>query len=73
MTDTKSYLGDILATSFYDTSYYGDTKLFFRHDWMENDLQIHPEWIIQMKEKGKLKDMMVTDKCGINIPNKTCD
>ncbi len=49
-------IGSLYGRSKFVTSKWGDTSLFFRHDDMEHDFKIHPEW--RPKEVGKniLKD-----------------
>jgi len=37
-------LGDIIATDNCVTSHYGDTKLAFKHQWIEEDIDMKPEW-----------------------------
>ena len=37
-------LGHITTTSNCHTSKYGDTKLAFRHQWVEEDMEMKPEW-----------------------------
>ena len=37
-------LGNIVTSDDCVTSYYGDTKLFFKHQYIEEDAQLKPEW-----------------------------
>lgn len=37
-------IAEITTTSEMTTSYWGDEKMYFRHQRMEDDLAIHPEW-----------------------------
>ena len=37
-------LGDVIASEKCTSSLYGDTKLFFKHQWIEDDLALKPEW-----------------------------
>ena len=41
---TGSLLGTITTTGKCITSYYGDTKLFFRHRPIKDDIERRPEW-----------------------------
>jgi len=38
------YIGDLIITSKLTSSNWGDSHLFFRHQLMDDDLKIHPEW-----------------------------
>ena len=38
------YIGDIVTTSEMTTSSFGDTELFFRHEVLDEDLALRPEW-----------------------------
>ena len=37
-------LGDVITTDKCISSYYGDTRLFFKHQWIEADAELKPEW-----------------------------
>lgn len=37
-------LGDVVTIDHCVSSYFGDTKLFFRHQWLEEDIALRPEW-----------------------------
>ena len=37
-------LGDVITTDECISSYYGDTRLFFKHQWIEADAELKPEW-----------------------------
>lgn len=37
-------LGDVVTSSECLTSLYGDTKLAFKHQWIEDDVALKPEW-----------------------------
>ena len=37
-------LGDVVTTEKCVTSYYGDTKLFFQHQYIKEDIKLRPEW-----------------------------
>ena len=37
-------IGKIVTTSETTTSYWGDEHMYFRHQRMDDDLAIHPEW-----------------------------
>ena len=37
-------LGNIVTTDNCVTSLYGDTKMFFKHQWIEDDIALKPEW-----------------------------
>lgn len=53
--------------SAFGSSMYGDTKLHFRHQQMENDFVDHPEWIAQI---GSRMDVVGgTGDCGVQIPH----
>lgn len=41
---TESYIADIVMTSEMTTSVWGDQNMFFRHQDMKDDIEIHPEW-----------------------------
>jgi len=38
------FIGDFVTTSEFTTSMFGDTGLFFRHQWLDDDLEIMPDW-----------------------------
>jgi hypothetical protein len=40
----EHYIGDLVTTSEMVTSAWGDASLFFRHNDMAYDLEMHPEW-----------------------------
>ena len=43
--DTEAFvIGDVVTSSNCVSSYYGDTKLFFKHQWIEEDIALRPEW-----------------------------
>ena len=37
-------LGDVITIDKCISSYYGDTRLFFKHQWIEDDAELKPEW-----------------------------
>ena len=37
-------LGDVVTTDKCVTSHYGDTKLFFKHQYIDEDRNLKPEW-----------------------------
>ena len=37
-------LGEIITTDHCHTSYFGDTRLAFKHQWIEDDIALKPEW-----------------------------
>ena len=41
-------LGDMVTTTECTTSAFGDAKLFFRHQRVEEDWQLRPEWMSQL-------------------------
>jgi len=45
----RTFLGSLSTTSQCHQSLFGDQKLFFRHQRMEEDFALRPEWIGQMK------------------------
>lgn len=47
-TSGKVYLGKLVTRTHQTTSWFGDTKLFFRHQRMEEDFYRHPEWARQV-------------------------
>ena len=51
-------IGDVVTTDNCVSSYYGDTKLFFKHQWIEDDISLRPQWT---NEYGK--------DCNCNIPS----
>lgn len=38
------HIGDIILTSTLQGSKFGDERLFFRHQFMDDDFDMHPEW-----------------------------
>jgi len=38
------YIGDIIMTSQFTTSYWGDKYMFFKHENMQDDLNYRPDW-----------------------------
>ena len=42
---TESLIASFVTASTLVTSYWGDEHMFFRHQKMDDDLVIHPEWI----------------------------
>lgn len=40
----KVHIGDLVVTSDFVKSYFGDRYLYFKHQDMRQDLQIKPEW-----------------------------
>ena len=42
--ETEKLIGSLRTKSEFITSRFGDEKLFFRHNYMDEDLQSHPEW-----------------------------
>ena len=41
---TETKIAEVVTASELTTSNWGDEKMFFRHERMENDLAFHPEW-----------------------------
>lgn len=39
------HIGDVVTTSEFTTSDYGDSKLFLKHQKFEEDLQLRAEWL----------------------------
>ena len=37
-------IGDVTTTDECLSSLYGDTKMFFKHQWIEDDIDLKPEW-----------------------------
>ena len=37
-------LGDVVTTGNCLSTKFGDTKLFFKHQWIEDDVALKPEW-----------------------------
>ena len=52
-------LGNIVTTDQCVTSFYGDTRMFFKHQWIEDDIALKPEW-----------SDAYYDQCYCNIPEK---
>ena len=50
-------LGDVITSEKCTSSLYGDTKLFFKHQWIEDDIALKPEWALNYY-----------DGCYCNIP-----
>ena len=38
------HLGAVVTTDKCVTSYFGDTKLFFKHQYISEDMALRPEW-----------------------------
>ena len=38
------YLGDVVTIDECVSSYFGDTSMFFKHQWIEEDIALMPEW-----------------------------
>ena len=51
-------LGDVVTTDKCVTSLYGDTKLFFKHQYIDDDKEAKPEW-------AEAYDKECTSFCGI--------
>lgn len=43
--DSEVKIGSLRTTSPFVTSNWGDEKLFFQHNLMDLDLDVHPEWV----------------------------
>ena len=39
-----TFLGNVVTTDTCTSSFYGDTKLFFKHQYIEEDIKLKPEW-----------------------------
>ena len=37
-------IGDVIIQEECVSSFYGDTKMFFKHQWIEDDIDARPEW-----------------------------
>ena len=37
-------LGDVVITDKFVTSLYGDTRLFFKHQYIDEDKELMPDW-----------------------------
>ena len=37
-------LGDVITSDACVSSLFGDTKMFFKHQWIEDDVALRPEW-----------------------------
>ena len=58
--DTQGFIiGDVITTDQCLTSHFGDTKLFFKHQGVEEDIALRPEW----------SDAYFHD-CSCNYPSK---
>ena len=56
--DTEGlFLGNLVTASQCVTSHYGDTKLAFKHQWIEEDLEMRPQW-----------SEAYYDQCYCNVP-----
>lgn len=62
--DARQAIGNITLTSELVTSTVGDEELFFRHQHMEDDFTIHPEWLQALS--GDMKA-----KCGMTCASTT--
>merc|ERR1712203_891895 len=51
-TPTSDYelIGDYEVTGSFSTTKFGDDALFFKHQYMEEDFQVHPEWLGQINK-----------------------
>ena len=49
----KVHIGDLVTTSPFFSSYFGDRYLFFRHQDMLDDAHIHPEWVKDLHQGDK--------------------
>merc|ERR1712127_200784 len=51
-------IGRVVATSEITTSLWGDTTLFFKHQRIDDDLEVHPWWkdYLQTWNLGKMSD-----------------
>jgi len=38
------HIGDLVTTSDVTSTLWGDDHLFFRHQWVEDDIALKPEW-----------------------------
>jgi len=48
--DNQELIGSIKMESNFYSSNYGDTKLFFKHPYKEDDFMIYPEWLQQIND-----------------------
>ena len=46
--ETPAVIGTISTTGAFTTSKFGDEQLFFRHQYMEDDWNMHPEWLAKI-------------------------
>ena len=37
-------LGEVVTADECVSSFFGDTKMFFKHQWIEEDIALRPEW-----------------------------
>ena len=44
-------LGDVITTDNCVTSHFGDTRLFFQHQYLEEDVELMPEWTDDYSQK----------------------
>jgi len=44
-------IGQFVLTSPMKPSKFGDERLFFQHQYMEDDFKVHPEWLAQINKK----------------------
>ena len=42
--DPGYVLGDVVTSDECVSSKFGDTKMFFKHQWIEEDIALRPEW-----------------------------
>ena len=42
--DPGYVLGDVVTSDECVSSKFGDTKMFFKHQWIEDDIALRPEW-----------------------------
>jgi len=48
----EEWIGDLVLRSELVTSLWGDAHLFFRHQYMDDDVAIHPEWEAHLEKFG---------------------
>ena len=59
---SETHIGDIVSTSEFTTSKWGDEHFFIRHQDFAEDLEIHPEWA-QFTEKAGNSNGTRKSKC----------
>lgn len=66
-------IGSLTSQSKFTTSKFADENMFFKHEWMEHDFALRPEWLNDIKRNGDISLITGTPNCSAQIPNEKCD